>query len=142
MFEPLKAAEKIKGTYSHDDLPILRKKMEDLRAEYLRDLVEVSVSDLFRMFREHGCLIDEKEGAMTIDPDCRQIESRLRCGSPDLAQICNEVRDICENYGQPSINGRVEMAYKKVITLFGGSAKLDVSTEYVGKSAYVIIVND
>jgi putative transposon-encoded protein len=37
---------------------------------------------------------------------------------------------------------QVEVFYEKRITAFGNSAKLDAPKKYIGKRAYVIVVND
>lgn len=40
------------------------------------------------------------------------------------------------------LNEQVEIFYEKRITAFGNSAKVDAPKKYIGKRAYVIVVND
>ncbi|MEK6938977.1 MAG: DUF2080 family transposase-associated protein [Nanoarchaeota archaeon] len=44
--------------------------------------------------------------------------------------------------GDMIIKEKVNVVYEKVITQFGNSGKLDAPKKYIGKRAYVIIVND
>ncbi len=44
--------------------------------------------------------------------------------------------------GDMVIKEKVNVVYEKVITPFGTSAKLDAPKKYIGKRAYVVIVND
>jgi len=40
------------------------------------------------------------------------------------------------------VKENVEVLYERRITPFGNSAKIDAPKKYIGKRAYVIIVND
>lgn len=44
--------------------------------------------------------------------------------------------------GDLIINEKVELIYEKRITSFGNSAKIDAQKKYIGRRAYVIIVED
>jgi len=37
---------------------------------------------------------------------------------------------------------KVEMIYEKRVTLYGNGAKIDAPKKFIGKRAYVIILND
>ncbi|RLJ01009.1 MAG: hypothetical protein DRP06_00425 [Candidatus Aenigmatarchaeota archaeon] len=41
-----------------------------------------------------------------------------------------------------TLKEKVIVVYEKIITTFGNSAKVDVQKKYLGKRAYVIIVED
>jgi len=41
-----------------------------------------------------------------------------------------------------TLRENVEVVYERVVTAFGNSAKIDSQKKYIGKRAYVIIVND
>ena len=41
-----------------------------------------------------------------------------------------------------SLSEEVEIVFEKKITKFGNSAKADVPKKYIGKRAYIIIVNN
>jgi putative transposon-encoded protein len=41
-----------------------------------------------------------------------------------------------------SLSENVEVFYEKTISKFGNSAKIDAPKKYIGKRAYVIVVND
>lgn len=44
--------------------------------------------------------------------------------------------------GKLTLNEDVEVVYEKIVTPFGNSAKVDCQKKYIGKRAYVIVVND
>ncbi len=44
--------------------------------------------------------------------------------------------------GDLKIKEKVDVIYEKVVTKFGNSAKLDAPKRYIGRRAYVIIVDD
>ncbi len=52
------------------------------------------------------------------------------------------MRNIKVFSGDLIIKEKVNVIYEKVITPFGNSAKLDAPKKYIGKRAYVIIVDD
>ena len=52
------------------------------------------------------------------------------------------MRGIQVKKGDLTIKENVEVIYERRITPFGNSAKLDAPKKYIGKRAYVIIVND
>ncbi len=52
------------------------------------------------------------------------------------------MREIEVRKGDLKIKERVNVIYEKVITPFGNSAKLDAPKRYIGRRAYVIIVED
>jgi len=52
------------------------------------------------------------------------------------------MRQIQVKTGNLSIKEKVVVTYERTITQFGNSAKLDAPKKYIGKRAYVIIVDD
>jgi len=52
------------------------------------------------------------------------------------------MRDIEVKKGDLHIKENVEVIYERRVTTFGNSAKVDSQKKYIGKRAYVIIVND
>lgn len=52
------------------------------------------------------------------------------------------MREIEVKKGDLKIKEKVNVVYEKVITPFGNSAKLDAPKKYIGRRAYVIIVED
>ena len=44
--------------------------------------------------------------------------------------------------GDFHLTENVEVIYERHVTAFGNSAKVDAQKKYIGKRAYVIIVND
>jgi putative transposon-encoded protein len=44
--------------------------------------------------------------------------------------------------GDFTLTDEVEIVFEKIVTPFGNSAKLDVPKRYLGKRAYVLILND
>ena len=44
--------------------------------------------------------------------------------------------------GDFTMTDKVEIVFEKTVTAFGNSAKADVPKRYLGKRAYVIILND
>jgi len=44
--------------------------------------------------------------------------------------------------GDFTLTDEVEIVFEKTVTPFGNSAKLDVPKRYLGKRAYVLILND
>ncbi len=52
------------------------------------------------------------------------------------------MRTIQVRKGDLSIKEKVNVIYERQITPFGNSAKLDAPKKYIGKRAYVIIVED
>jgi putative transposon-encoded protein len=52
------------------------------------------------------------------------------------------MRKIEVRKGDLLVKEHVNVIYEKVITKFGNSAKLDAPKKYIGKRAYVIIVDD
>ncbi len=52
------------------------------------------------------------------------------------------MRQIQTRKGDLTIKEHVNVIYEKQITPFGNSAKLDAPKKYIGKRAYVIIVDD
>lgn len=52
------------------------------------------------------------------------------------------MRQIQTRKGDLTIKEHVNVIYEKQITRFGNSAKLDAPKKYIGKRAYVIIVDD
>lgn len=56
--------------------------------------------------------------------------------------IHRNMRQIKLLSGDMIIKEKVNVVYEKTITPFGNSAKLDAPKKYIGKRAYVVIVND
>jgi len=56
--------------------------------------------------------------------------------------ILRKMRQIKLLSGDMHIKEKVDVVYEKVITPFGNSGKLDAPKKYIGKRAYVIIVDD
>lgn len=56
--------------------------------------------------------------------------------------ILNVIRQIQLSTKKLNLNENVEVFYEKRITPFGNSAKIDAPKKYIGKRAYVVIVND
>lgn len=52
------------------------------------------------------------------------------------------MRKIQVKTGDLTIKEHVNVIYEKQVTPFGNSAKLDAQKKYIGKRAYVIIVDD
>jgi putative transposon-encoded protein len=52
------------------------------------------------------------------------------------------MREIEVRRGDLKIKEKVDVIYEKIITRFGNSAKLDAPKKYIGRRAYVIIVED
>ena len=52
------------------------------------------------------------------------------------------MREINFKEGSFILKENVELVYEKRITAFGNSAKIDAQKKYIGKRAYIIIVND
>ena len=52
------------------------------------------------------------------------------------------MRQIQVRKGDLKIEEYVNVIYERTITKFGNSAKLDAPKKYIGKRAYVIIVDD
>ena len=52
------------------------------------------------------------------------------------------MRDVQVKKGELHIKEDVEAIYERRVTPFGNSAKIDSQKKYIGKRAYVIIVND
>jgi len=52
------------------------------------------------------------------------------------------MRHIEVKSGDLNIKEKVEVVYERRITPFGNSAKLDAPKKYIGKRAYVIVIND
>jgi len=52
------------------------------------------------------------------------------------------MRSIKVKTGNLHIKENVEVIYERQITQFGNSAKIDAPKKYIGKRAYVVIVND
>lgn len=52
------------------------------------------------------------------------------------------MRTIQVRKGDLNIKEKVNVIYERQITRFGNSAKLDAPKRYIGKRAYVIIVED
>ena len=52
------------------------------------------------------------------------------------------MRQIQVKKGDLKIEEHVNVIYERTITAFGNSAKLDAPKKYIGKRAYVIIVDD
>lgn len=44
--------------------------------------------------------------------------------------------------GNLTINEKVNVIYERKVTPFGNSAKVDAQKKYIGKRAYVIIIDD
>jgi len=55
--------------------------------------------------------------------------------------ILTKMRQIKLLSGDMVIKEKVNVVYEKVITPFGNSAKLDAPKKYIGKRAYVVIVD-
>ena len=55
--------------------------------------------------------------------------------------ILNDMRQIKLLSGDMTIKEKVDVVYEKVITPFGNSGKLDAPKKYIGKRAYVVIVD-
>lgn len=56
--------------------------------------------------------------------------------------ILMKMRQIKLLSGDMIIKEKVNVVYEKVITPFGNSGKLDAPKKYIGKRAYVIIVDN
>lgn len=52
------------------------------------------------------------------------------------------MRDIKIKNGDLEIKEKVLQVYEKIITKFGNSAKIDAQKKFIGKRAYVIIIED
>ena len=52
------------------------------------------------------------------------------------------MRQILTRKGDLTIKEHVNVIYETQITPFGNSAKLDAPKKYIGKRAYIIIVDD
>ena len=52
------------------------------------------------------------------------------------------MRQIQIKTGDLTIKEKVIVVYERTITPFGNSAKLDAQKKYIGKRAYVIVVDD
>jgi len=52
------------------------------------------------------------------------------------------MREIKVDNGELRITEDIETIYEQKVTPFGNSAKIGSKKEYIGKRAYVIIVND
>lgn len=52
------------------------------------------------------------------------------------------MRDIKIKNGNFEIKERVLQVYEKTITTFGNSAKIDAQKKFIGKRAYVVIIED
>ncbi len=52
------------------------------------------------------------------------------------------MRKIQVKKGDLTINEKVEVLYEKRITPFGNSAKIDAPKKYIGKRAYILILED
>ena len=52
------------------------------------------------------------------------------------------MRQIQIKTGDLTIKEKVIVIYERAITPFGNSAKLDAQKKYIGKRAYVIVVDD
>lgn len=52
------------------------------------------------------------------------------------------MRQIQIKTGDLTIKEHVNVVYEKQITQFGNSAKVDAPKKYIGKRAYIIIVDD
>ena len=52
------------------------------------------------------------------------------------------MRTIKVRKGDLDIKEKVDVIYERQVTPFGNSAKLDAPKKYIGKRAYVIIVED
>jgi len=52
------------------------------------------------------------------------------------------MRDIKIRNGDLEIKEKVLLVYEKTITPFGNSAKLDAQKKFIGKRAYVVIIDD
>ena len=56
--------------------------------------------------------------------------------------ILYEMRNLKISKEKFELSESVEIVFEKVITKFGNSAKVDTPKKYIGKRAYVVIVND
>jgi putative transposon-encoded protein len=52
------------------------------------------------------------------------------------------MRKIQVKKGDLTINEKVKVLYEKRITPFGNSAKIDAPKKYIGKRAYILILED
>lgn len=52
------------------------------------------------------------------------------------------VREIKIKEGNITLSDKVEIILEKIVTPVGNSAKTDVPKKYIGKRAYIIILND
>jgi putative transposon-encoded protein len=52
------------------------------------------------------------------------------------------MRQVQIRKGDLNIKEQVNIIYEKQITRFGNSAKVDAPKKYIGKRAYIIIVDD
>lgn len=52
------------------------------------------------------------------------------------------MRHVQVKKGDFTIREKVEVIYERRVTPFGNSAKVDAQKKYIGKRAYVIIIND
>jgi putative transposon-encoded protein len=52
------------------------------------------------------------------------------------------MREIKLSDKELNLKENVKLVFEKIITKFGNSAKVDIPKKYIGKRAYIIIVED